>query len=291
MPTPSEYLLDLGRTVLEPYSRLPGVACVAITGSCTEGLSDLHSDLDTTVYYDAMPREEEIRAVRERLGGGPVMWTIGDPKSGEWAEAFRLRGVEVQIGHTTVAQWEKDLEKTLAGEEPGSPLHKAMSGTLVSVPVFGAERLEAWQRRIREYPEALRVAMVRHHLKFFGIWGVWERLGVRDANLWFRQNLVEASFNLIGVASGLSRRYFTPFQFKRAAAFLATLSIAPARLGERLEALWHVPMARAAGDLRGLVAETVELVERELPGVDTAACRKALARRDEPWAMERPRGG
>jgi hypothetical protein len=34
-----------------------------------------------------------------------------------------------------------------------------------------------------------------------------------------------------------------------------------------------------------LVAETVDLVERELPQVDTAAARKALARRDEPWEL------
>src|SRR5262245_55006941 len=192
MPTPSEYLLDLGRAVLAPYARLPGVACAAITGSCTEGLSDNHSDLDTTVYYDAMPPEAEIRAVRERLGGGPVLWTIGAHADGEFAEAYRLMGVEVQIGHTTVARWAPDLGRTLAGEEPASPLHKAMTGTLISIPVFGAERLEAWKARIREYPEALRLAMVRHHLRFFAIWGVWDRLAVRDANLWFRQTLVDA---------------------------------------------------------------------------------------------------
>src|ERR1044071_3518819 len=121
--------------------------------------------------------------------------------------------------------------------------------------------------------------MVRHHLKFFAIWGVWNRLGIRDANLWFRQNLVEASFNLLGVGAGLSRRYFTPFQFKRAGAFIATLTIAPDRLGDRLEELWHQPMPKAAAALRQLVAETVELVERDLPTVDTAACRKAPPRR------------
>jgi hypothetical protein len=237
MPTPSEFLLSLGRTVLAPYSRLPGVACAAITGSSAEGLSDTHSDLDMTVYYDAMPPEEQIRVVRETLGGGPVLWTLGAHKDGEWAEAFRLRGAECQVGHTTVAQWEKDLNRTLAGEDPGSPLHKAMSGTLVSMPVFGAGRLDVWKQRLRDYPDALRLAMVRHHLKFFAIWGVWNRLGIRDANLWFRQNLVEASFNLLGVGAGLSRRYFTPFQFKRAGAFIATLTIAPDRLGDRLEEL------------------------------------------------------
>jgi acyl carrier protein len=110
MSTPSEFLLALGKIVLEPYTRLPGVACAAITGSSAEGLSDHHSDLDTTIYYDTMPPEPVIRAVREQLGAGPVMWTIGAHADGEFAEAYRLKGVECQIGHVTVAQWEKDLD-------------------------------------------------------------------------------------------------------------------------------------------------------------------------------------
>ncbi len=284
MASPSEYLLSMGRSVLTPYSRLPGVACTAITGSSAEGHSDHHSDLDTTIYYDSMPPEEAIRAIREQVGGGPLAWSLGSYAEGEFIESYRVKGVEVQIGHTTVARWEADIAKTLAGEEPGSPLHKAMSGTLVSIAVSGDERLEGWKRALRVYPDVLRVAMVKHFLKFFAVWGVIDRLYIRDSNLWMRQVLVESSFNLLGVAAGLSRRYFTTFQFKRAGLFIADLSIKPERLQERLEALWAVPIPTAARDLRGLVAETVVLVERELPEVDTGAVRKALARDDRPWA-------
>jgi hypothetical protein len=285
MTPASQHLLTLGRQVLAPYARLPGVACAAITGSSAEGLSDTHSDLDSTVYYDVMPPEADIRAIRERVGGGPLILSLGTHADGEFLESFRVRGVECQVGHTTVAAWERDMGRILAGEEPGSPLHKAMSGTLISIAVFGDDRLEAWKRRLREYPDGLRVSMVRHHLKFFAIWGVHDRLKTRDAHLWFRQTLVDSSFNLLGVAAGLSRKFFTPFQFKRTSAFIATLDIAPARLGERLEGLWHVTPDAAAKELRALVSETVELVERELPAVDTGACRRALARDDAPWVM------
>ena len=203
MASPSEFLLSMGRSVLTPYSRLPGVACTAITGSSAEGHSDTHSDLDTTIYYDEMPPEADIRAIREQVGGGPLLWSLGSYAEGEFIESYRLKGVEVQIGHTTVARWEADIAKTLAGEEPGSPLHKAMSGTLVSIAVNGDERLEAWKRTLRVYPDVLRVAMVKHFLKFFAMWGVIDRLYIRDSNLWMRQALVESSFNLLGVAAGL----------------------------------------------------------------------------------------
>jgi hypothetical protein len=284
VPTPSEFLLDLARRVLTPYSKLPGIACVAITGSCTEGYSDHYSDIDSTVYYDSFPPEDAIRALREQVGGGPLKFNMGSYAEGEFLESFYVDGVEIQVGHTTVAKWEADMTRILAGEEPASPLHKAMSGTLISIPIVGEHRLNAWQARIRDYPHALRLAMVRHHLKFFPIWGVLERTYTRDAALWMRQVLVESSFNLIAVAAGLSRKYFTPFQFKRSALFIDSLSIKPARLHERLEALWTVPIPAAAQDLRTLVAETLTLVERELPEVDTAAAHKSLDRLDKPWA-------
>jgi len=236
-----------------------------------------------TVYYDALPSEEELRRVRELVSDGPVTWSIGNHAEGEFAEAFPVGGIEVQIGHTTVARWEDTIAAVLRGEEPGSPVHKAMSGTLVSVPVHGADRLEAWQARIREYPDSLRDAMVRHHLKFFRVWALVGRLDTRDAGLWFRQMLVESSFNLIGVSAGLSRAYFTSFQFKRARAFIETLRVAPVHLADRLEALWTVPPRAAASSLHGLVSELVELVERDVPAIDTSAVRKALASQETPW--------
>ncbi len=285
-PTPSEYLLALGRAVLEPYSRLPGIACAAITGSCTEGLSDMYSDLDTTLYYDSFPPEDQIRAVREKVGGSALLWSLGSYAEGEFIESYKLRGVECQLGHTTVARWEQDLDRTLAGQEPGGPLHKAMTGTLISIPICGADRLAAWQARIREYPDALRLAMVRHHLKFFALWGVLPRLEVRDAGLWMRQALLDSSFNLMGVLAGINRKYFTSFQFKRARIFLDSLAIVPPDLRARLEALWSTPLHDAAIQLRSLVADTVTIVERQLPEVDTAAARKALARNDGAWRFE-----
>jgi hypothetical protein len=282
--SPSEIILALGRRVLTPYANLPGVACAALTGSAAEGLSDHHSDLDSTVYYDTLPPEDQIRAIREQVRGSPLKFSMGSYADGEFIESFYVDGVECQVGHTTVAKWESDIAKTLAGEDPASPLHKAMSGTLISIAIRGNDRLETWKARIRTYPDTLRLAMVRHHLKFFPIWGVLDRTYTRDGALWMRQVLVESSFNLIGVAAGLSRKYFTPFQFKRATLYINGLTLKPNNLAQRVEALWTVPIPAAASDLRQLVTETTTLVERELPEADTAAVHKALDRNDKPWA-------
>ena len=272
----STELLAIARRVLEAYAALPGVACAAVTGSVAEGCADAHSDIDMTMYYDVMPPAPAIAAVRTQLAGPELLWSLGDHADDGFIESFLIDGVECQLGHTTVARWEADITSVLAGDQPGSPLHKAMSGTLISVPIAGAGRLDEWKERIRSYPHELRVAMVRHHLAPPRPWRIVDRLETRDGGLWWRQMLVEASFNLLGVAAGLSRRYFTPFQFKWTRSFIVTLDVAPANLATRLEAIWTLDARGAAAALRELSAETVALVEQELPEVDTSAVRKSL---------------
>jgi hypothetical protein len=279
----SQTLLDLGRRVLEPYAALDGAACAAITGSNAEGHADEFSDLDMTVYYARLPSEDAILAVREKLGGGPVTWNVGKHADGEMAFAYRVQGVECQIGHVTIERWEADIDRVLRGEELASPLHKAMSGTLISTAIKGDELLEKWKSRLRAYPDSLASAMVKHHLQFFPIWGLLPRLGRRNAELWMRQVLVESSFNILGVLAGLNRQYFTSFQFKRTAIFVRSLSIAPPALTARLESLWSTNLLNAALALKELVSETAELVAQHMPDVDLSTVRKALARQDPAW--------
>lgn len=283
MTSHSQTLFELGRRVLTPYSRLDGAACAAITGSVAEGHADEFSDLDMTVYYTALPSENAILSIREQLGGGPVTWQVGKHSDGELAFAYRVNGVECQIGHTTIERWEADIERVLKGEELASPLHKAMSGTLVSIAIMGDELLEKWKSRLRAYPDPLAEAMVKHHLQFFPIWGILPRMGRRNAELWMRQALVESSFNMLGVLAGLNRQYFTSFQFKRTSQFIRALTIAPPALAARLESLWSTNLPNAAIALRELVRETAELVQRHMPQVDLSGVRKALARNDAAW--------
>src|SRR5262245_21600288 len=85
---------------------------ILLVGSAAEGRSDRWSDLDLSVYHDELPRETAIEAVRRRLGGGQPMalW----PWDGEsFAQSYPLRGVECQVGHTTVPRTEREMARVL----------------------------------------------------------------------------------------------------------------------------------------------------------------------------------
>src|SRR6185369_7414834 len=127
----SDYLLQLGRKVLAPYTRLPTARAAMITGSSAEGVSDHYSDLDMTVYYDGvLPDDDALAAIRESHGAPNRAWLLGDPADGNFAEAYELGGVQAQIGHATIAAWENDIAEVLDRWNADTPLHKAMAGTL-----------------------------------------------------------------------------------------------------------------------------------------------------------------
>jgi predicted nucleotidyltransferase len=285
-PTATDYLRRMARQVAAPYAAHPQCRAIILTGSAAEGLSDNYSDLDIILYYDELPSEDELRAARERAGGGERSWLVEDREAGALMEAYPVRGVECQCAHSTVAQWERELAEILEHHVVDTPLHKALDGMLHAIPLHGEPLIRQWQAHAAAFPPELAEAMVRHYLKFFPLWSIQDRLASRDAALWIAQGLNEAAYNILGVLAGLNRRYFTTFQFKRMRRFVGDLAIAPERLSERLEQLVLGDQRQAGEALAALVAETAGLVERHMPQVDTQALRRRLGQRAAPWVME-----
>jgi len=125
--------------------------------------------------------------------------------------------------------------------------------------------------------------MVERHLAFFPLWSLEERLAARDATLWRYEVLVEAAQHLLAILAGLNRLYFSTFQFKRAGAFIARMTIAPENLASRLEALFRADPRAAGEQLEALVRETLDRVEQHMPEVDLTSARRRLGWRQTPW--------
>jgi hypothetical protein len=255
-----------------------------ISGSAAEGESDRWSDIDMMIYYDALPSDEALDTAREQNGGSARIWKVGERKNGTLMEAYRVKRVECQVVHATVAAWERDMATILEEHVVDSPLQKALSCLLYAIPLFGDELIAMWKSRAAAYPDGLRDKMLAHYITFFPIWGMEERFFTRDASLWFHQVRVEALQNVLGALAGLNRVYYTTFQFKHAAAFIRQLKIAPNNLYERIEKALAATHHDAVRQLEVLVRETVALVAGEMPHLDLSAACKRIDYRPESWA-------
>ncbi|MBH8553111.1 hypothetical protein I8751_12175 [Nostocaceae cyanobacterium CENA357] len=285
MTDKTQYLLKLVKRNVKAYITNPKTKAVMITGSVAEGLCDEYSDCDVMLYYDELPSEKELHLARQQNQGSELIEVLGDRSEGAFGESFLVNGVECQFTHATIAQWEKEISTILEEFDVQSPIMKAMSGTLVGIPLYGETLIQHWKAKVANYPDGLAQKMVEHYLKFVPIWGIQSKLAKRDTTLWYYQILVESAQNLLGVLSGLNCLYYSTFQFKRMSRFIEQMKIAPENLASRLEGMFRHEASVAVDELEALVRETVELVEIHIQRVDTSEARRRLGWRQQPWKL------
>ncbi len=282
MTDKTQYLLELVKHNVKAYIANPKTKAVMVTGSVAEGLCDEYSDCDVMLYYSELPSEDELTIARQQ-NQVELIGILGNRQEGAFGESFLVNGVECQFAHATITQWEKEISSILEEFDVQSPIIKAMSGTLVGIPLYGETLIQQWKARVANYPDGLAQTMVKHYLRFVAIWGMQSKLAKRDTTLWYYQILVESAQNILGVLSGLNRLYYSTFQFKRMGRFVEQMKISPLNLASRLEALFYHEASIAVNDLEALVRETIELVEIHMPQVDTSEAKRKLGWRQQPW--------
>jgi hypothetical protein len=287
MTAESDYLVALARRLTDAYLVHTRPRAALLTGSAAVGDSDRCSDLDLILYYNTLPAEKTVEAAREQLGATDVK-PLDDPSEREFGEAYSVAGVECQVGHVTIAAWEEDMASVLDGLAVESPIQQALGGLVDGGALHGDELIRHWQAKAADYPDALARAMVTHYLRFFPLWYVADRLALRDATIWEQQVRVESAQRILGVLAGLNRLYYSTYQLKRTHAFIGKMSIAPARLAGRLEALFGAERTAAIEELENLVRETVDLVGIHMPELDTAHIQLYMGERARPWSPEVP---
>ena len=280
----SQYLVRLAGRNAKIYGTFPMTRAIIVAGSSAQGVSDFYSDVDMMVYYDELPSEDQLAGAVEH-NGGVNRRILGKRTDSEFMEQFTVYGVECQIAHSTVATWERDMASVLELFDVVSPMQKALSGMQEAIPLYGESLVREWQMQIASYPDALADAMVKHYLTFFPLWGLADSLVGRDAVVWIHKVLAETAENLLGVLAGLNHVYYSSFQLKRMHRLIDKMSIVPDHCGDRLDTLFTADSAMALPAIESLVAETIGLVERFMPTIETVQAKRRLGWRHPAWQL------
>ena len=299
--------LAIAQRVADAHRGIDDASLLAfVSGSTVEDLVDDLSDVDMSVIFATLPGEAALRGACRRAAGatatealrgagadaGAAAGTVGgagDQPEGEWfwsmgnpespseggVVAFRIDGIEVQIGYATEAGLAADIHDLLVKHNPDTPNHKLAEGIAKALPLAGAEKLLALQQRLARFPDGLARAMVEQGLNAKPIhWRAARQIVHRDAPLWSREIQVEACYSLLLVLCGLNRRWFTRFQVKRMRRLAHKLPIAPENLVPRIEHLLSAPPREGFDSLHALEAEVLALLTAHMPEVDLAPVRR-----------------
>ena len=244
----------------------PIVEEVVLTGSVSRGVADDISDIEMLVVTSEPLELDECFEHGRRAGlEGLDTWGL---QGTETKRVFGYReGVPIELLWWSREHAEASIDSLLAG---GAPTPSSGDALANGVGLRTSGLLEAWQERLRAYPEELAAERIEDAAL---TWGGYDAAGmltiVRPGE---RVALVERLFDdatrVLRIVYALNR-VWEPTT-KRLAARVEALPVKPERLAERLEdALTEPDLLRAALVMHELQLETVELAPSG-PNIDRA---------------------
>ncbi|HLZ72413.1 MAG TPA: hypothetical protein VKV26_21115, partial [Dehalococcoidia bacterium] len=269
--------LALARQIAALYAARPGVRMILVGGSVAAGRADDYSDLDIAVYWESVDTDWLEEPPLEALGAERFTFVPADEHGGRLEQYF-LGTLKIDVGSIALAAWRERVDAVLERADIDPAKQKALSGFLGAVPLHGAAEWRLRHDRIARYPQALAEAMARAHLFFYPQW-VPRRLALDRGELPGLYDLLCGMIrNLLALLAAVNRVYFaTGPELKWTAETLAAMPKTPPATYERISAVLSAPNDETLADFYGLIAETLSLVEHELPAVETRRTHEILA--------------
>jgi hypothetical protein len=213
----------------------------------------------------------------EEYGLGPVWtdaWKIGR------RDGAPLTGVEVDMHHFLADAVERVLTDVLDGFDPDPEKQSLVGAIATGIPLHGHDLLDRWGRRAANYPEGLRLAVVRANAQIEGLWRL-DAFASRDNPVAGYAVLTAAHERLLSTLLGLNRKYYSGV--KSLDAVTRDLELAPVDLVERMRASYPLAAGRSKETLTALVEETYDLIEQHVPEVEVRRLRTFLRYERPLW--------
>ncbi|MFN8476112.1 MAG: DUF4037 domain-containing protein [Anaerolineae bacterium] len=264
------------------YDDVAEVRAVLISGSAATGRADSASDIEMTVFWDVAPTDAMRRDIIERGGGEARRLYDYEEENGDWPDDAALRGVELQISNRPIAVVEAWLADVVDRYDTSLVKQDLIAIIQSGVPLKGAAAVDAWRAQVATYPPDLARAMVAEHLWFVAAWNR-SKLANRGEVVLFYEDAAASAKRLFLVWLALSGVYLPHLGFKWMEQAIRALPIAPTDAARRLRFVFEAPLVDGALALNDLIAETFDLVARELPDVDIAEARADFFRQRATW--------
>jgi hypothetical protein len=264
-----QWRLELARDLSTRLRRFPGNRAMVVGGSVARGYSDAYSDLELLVFWDQAPEREVRDEIRSDLGA-TFRYPEIDPGHDS---ALLIRSVPVALWHITIASQETTIKSVLDEYSIDLTASNMLDTVCTGIPLHGADLVQQWQKRVREYPDELAIRFLDTYLSHFHLRQL-NFAARRDNPTAYYAILSAIQCSLFLVLLAVNHSYFPTYKWMYQR--LSELAIGPNEIGARLRGMFHEPPLRAANQLHDVLAETLAIAEARYPQVDTVFARFGL---------------
>lgn len=290
MNSASRWRYDIAKHLAQLYSTNPRIAAVILGGSTARGHADRYSDVELGVFWHHDPTHLERQTVIQSADADLIRLYDYDQDEQVWCDDFMIgrdaseephTGLLVEVSHYTTDFMAQTLHQVLNEYATHELSHNLISGVVDSLPLYGSNLIQAWQKQAAQYPRPLAVAIVQKHAVIDHFWR-WEMYLERGENLpLIYQSFAQIHQRLLHVLLGLNRVYY--FGFKWIEEVDSRLKIKPNDLLLKLRHPYESLPAEGAQQIIRLVEDIYDLVETHLPEINIERLREIFRYRRPQW--------
>jgi predicted nucleotidyltransferase len=266
----TQWRLDIARRLAERIRAFPGVQAIVVGGSVARGYADAYSDLELPIFWDELPTDETRLALVAALQGEFLHGYDGPARE----DQLLINGFQVDLWHNTVAGEDAVIKRVLEAYSTDFGDSNFMDTVRACIPLYGDAIIQRWKRRTAHYPDALAVKNIQEHITAFDA-GQLAVLAHRDNPTVFYAAISRLQQAMFLVLLALNRLYFPTFKWLYQV--LATMPVKPVDVEQRFRQAFRVSYAAAVLDTTRLLHETLDLVKRHFPHLDTTVVARRLA--------------
>jgi len=261
--------IDFARKLAERITTFSGVKAIVVAGSVARNYADEYSDLEIPIFWDTLPDDTKRHAIVNTLNA--AFLHAYDGPSAE--DQLLINGFQVDLWHITVAHEDAIIDTVLRCHNLDLSSLNALDTIRSCIPLHGDGVVQSWKHRAQEYPEELAKQILQEHLASFST-GELFILAQRDNPTAFYAQLSHLQQEIFLVLLALNRSYFPTFKWLYQS--LESMQVKPEAVGQRLRQVFGASYEEAIADTKQILEETLHLVEKQFPQIDTAPIYRRL---------------
>lgn len=269
-----KHLNELAKKIAEIYRKNEKVNAVMLAGSVSRGLCDEFSDIELYVLWEAAPTDEDRKDVIFQLDG--KILSFYDVEDEEWSEAYSVNGVKIEVSNFLSSTIDRFSEDVTVKMDTNLDKQVIVASIHDGIPLHGAENIFVFKQRVQTYPDQLKVNMIEEQLFFSSRWAAREAFIHRGDFFIFQKVASDVIEKILLMLHGLNGIYVVHPAFKWLSYTVSKLEQKPRDLEKRILSIFNSQSEVSVRELEKLLEETVDLIEKFMPSVNTNEFRKHI---------------